>query len=204
MEILGKIYPQQIEVEDPFRVLIQVMLSHQTADTVSFPAAERLFQLADSPEKIVNIPTKKIARTIFPVGFYNTKARNIRTTCRILLDKYDGEVPNTKDELVELPGVGLKSASIVLAYGFGIPTIAVDTHVNRISQRLGWVKKGTKPEKTQEVIEKLIPRSYHLALNHVLVEFGRDICQSRRPQCYRCPIYRFCRYERKSYFRKNA
>ena len=202
MEILGKIYPQEIEAEDPFRVLIQVMLSHQTTDTISFPAAERLLELADSPEKIVILPIKKIAKKIFPVGFYNTKARNIKATCKILLEKYNGDVPDTKEELVQLPGVGPKSASIVLAYGFGIPTIAVDTHVNRISQRLGWVKNGTKPEKTQEVIEKIIPKNYHLAANHVLVEFGRDVCKSQRPQCYRCPIYKFCKYEKKSHFRK--
>jgi endonuclease III len=199
--ILEKAYPQEVKREDPFKVLIGVMLSHQTTDRVSWPAAERLLGMAGTPEKIVKMPVREIARVIFPVGFYNTKARNIKAVCRILA-VHGGRVPRTKEELVQLPGVGPKSASIVMAHAFGVPTIAADTHVNRISQRLGWAPKGSRPERTQELIEMVIPRRYHLVANRLLVEFGRDICQARRPQCYRCPIYRFCKFEVKKQFKQ--
>jgi endonuclease-3 len=200
IEVLNKIYKIKITREEPFKVLIAVMLSHRTKDGVSFPAAERLLSKANTAEKINKLPVKLIERIIYPVGFYRQKAKRIKQTCRLLIEKFDGKVPRTREDLMQLPGIGQKSASIVMAYGFGIPTIAVDTHVNRISQRLGWVPKNSEPEKTQPIIEKLIPKQHHLTMNHLLITFGKDICRPR-PQCYRCPVYDFCKYEKKEYYK---
>lgn len=141
---------------------------------------------------------KRIAKLIYPVGFYNQKAGRIKQICRILLKDYKGRVPHTREELIQLRGVGAKTASIVLAYAYGVPTIAVDTHVNRISKRLGIVPNNSKPEKTQEVLEKLIPERYQILVNHLLITFGKDICQSRKPKCYTCPIEKLCPYPNKT------
>ncbi len=201
IKILNSKYKINFEKENPFRVLIGVLLSHRTRDTVSVPAAERLFSMANTPEKILELPTRKIEKIIYPVGFYRQKANRVKGISKMLLEKFSGKVPKTKEELMQFPGIGPKSASIVLAYGFGIPAIAVDTHVNRVSQRLGWVPKKTPPEKTQPIIEKLIPKKYHLLANHLLVEFGRDICRPIAPHCFQCPVYDYCRYERKKFYK---
>ena len=112
--------------------------------------------------------------------------------------KYKGRVPSTREELMQLPGVGPKTTSIVLAYAYGVPTIAVDTHVNRISKRLGIVAEDSKPEKTQEVLEKIIQKKYQVMVNHLLVTFGKEICQPRKPRCYICSIVKFCPYPQKN------
>lgn len=201
VKILQKRYRVKVPREKPFEVLIHVLLSHRTKDTTTFPAQARLLKAAPTAEKILKLSTKQIEKLIYPVGFYRQKAKRMKKLVEMLLEKFGGKVPRTKEELMQLPGIGPKSASIVLAYGFGIPTIAVDTHVNRVSQRLGWIQKGTKPEKTQPVIEKLIPKKYHLLANHLLVTFGRDICRPIAPHCFRCPIYDHCKYDKKEYYK---
>ena len=204
IKILQKRYKTKITKEDPFRILIHVVLSARTKDTTTFPAQERLFKVANTPEKILKLSTKKIEKLIYPVGFYRQKAKRLKKLCKMLIENFGERVPNNREVLMQLPGVGPKSAAIVLAYGFGIPTIAVDTHVNRISQRLGWVNKNTKPEKTQIEIEKLIPKKYHLLANHLLISFGRDVCRPIAPQCFRCPIYNYCKYEKKEYYKNKV
>lgn len=188
--------------ERPFRVLIACVLSQRTKDETTDPASDRLFRAADTPQKMLRLSVKRIARLIYPVGFYNQKSKRIKKICRILLNKYGGRVPHTRDELMELPGVGAKTASIVLAYAFGVPTIAVDTHVNRISKRLGFVAENSKPEKTQEFIEKIIPKKYQIMANHLLVTFGKEICQPRVPKCYACPVEKLCPYPNKNFGKK--
>ena len=201
IKILQNKYKLKIVREDPFEVLIHVLLSARTKDTTTFPAQKRLLRKAHDAKGILNLSTKQIEKLIYPVGFYHQKAKRVKKLAKMFLEKFNGKVPSTKEELMELPGIGPKSASIVLAYGFGKPAIAVDTHVNRISQRLGWVPKDTKPEKTQPIIEKLIPENYHILANHLLVTFGRDICRPVSPHCFRCPIYADCKYEKKEFYK---
>lgn len=198
VKILNKKYKIKPGREKPFKVLIGTILSQRTKDELTWPTNEKLFKVADSPEKFLRLPVKEIAKLIYPVGFYNQKAKRIKQIARILIEEYDSKVPKSKEQLMMLPGVGPKTASIVLAYGFGIPAIAVDTHVNRVSKRLGVVQENTKPEKTQEVLEKLIPRENQIIVNHLLVSFGKDVCQPRRPRCYMCPIIKLCPYEPKN------
>lgn len=201
IEILSKKYRVESWKEDSFRVLISTVLSQRTKDEVTRKTSKQLFKVADRPEKILRLPEKKIARLIYPSGFYQQKAKRIKKICKIILEKYGGKVPHTREELIQLPGVGAKTASIVLAYSFGVPTIAVDTHVNRLSQRLGFVSHGYRPEKTQEVLERIIPKNLQIPVNHLFVTFGQNICKPVRPRCNICPIYRYCRYEKKGYYK---
>jgi endonuclease-3 len=198
IRILNQKYKVRIQFGRPFRTLIGCVLSQRTKDETTWPATERLFQVANTPQKMLKLPTKRIAKLIYPVGFYNQKAERIKQICRIILKQYKGKVPRTREELLQLPGVGAKTASIVLAYAYGKPTIAVDVHVNRISKRLGIVSENSKPEKTQEVLEKLIPKEKQIIVNHLLVTFGKDICQPRAPKCYICPIEKLCPYPNKN------
>jgi endonuclease-3 len=155
-----------------------------------------LFRVANSPRKILKLSEKQIAKLIYPAGFYRQKAKKIKKLCRILLEKYRGKVPKKKEELLSLLAVGNKTASIVLAYGFGIPTIAVDTHVNRISKRLGIVPDDYKPEETQKILEEMLPKKLHIVVNHLLVTFGKNICRPVKPRCEVCPIKKYCKYYR--------
>jgi len=204
---LNKVYgfeeyaTKRMRKANPFRVLIGVILSHQTTDEISHPATTRLFKHVKTPQQFVKLGVRGVDRLIKNVNYHPTKARRIVAISKMLIEKFGGRVPANREKLMELPGVGGKSAAIILSFGFGIPTIGVDTHVNRISQRLGLVPKGAKPEKTQPIIEKLIPEKYHLTLNHLFVTFGKDICKSKKPQCHSCPVYKFCKYERKEYFK---
>lgn len=201
---LNKLYPVEVVKEDPFEILIHGMLSHRTRDETTFPAQERLLKVANKPAKILKLSAREIQKLIYPVGFYKQKSKNILKTCKMLLERFGGKVPKTKEELMQLPGVGPKTASLVLVWGFNIPAIPVDVHVNRISQRLGIVQNGNKPEKTQVILEELLTSEFKkekIVMNRVFVEFGKDLCKPRAPQCYRCPIYDYCKYENKEFYR---
>lgn len=198
VEILNRKYKIISWKEEPFRALITTVLSQRTKDQVTEKTSDQLFKVANTPKKILKLTKKRIEKLIYPTGFYRQKARRIRQICGILLEKHGGKVPGTREELMQLPGVGAKTASIVLAYSFGVPTIAVDTHVNRISQRLGFVPRGYKPEKTQEVLERLIPKRLHILVNHLFVTFGQDTCVPIRPKCHICPVVKLCPYENKN------
>lgn len=198
IKILQKKYKIKPWKANPFKILISTILSQRTKDEVTREASKRLFKVADTPEKILKLSEKQIAKLIYPTGFYRQKAKKIKKVCKILLEKYEGKVPNSREELMKLHGVGSKTASVVLAYGFGIPTIPVDVHVNRISKRLELVPDNYKPEKTQEVLEKIIPKNLHIMVNHLLVTFGKDICRPVKPRCRICPILKFCPYEKKN------
>jgi endonuclease-3 len=201
INILQKRYKVKIEKEDPFEVLIHGILSARTKDETTFPAQERLLKVANTPEKILKLPTKEIEKLIYPVGFYRVKAKRLKEACKFIIDNFDGKVPNTKEELMKIPGVGPKIASLVLVWGYNIPSIPVDTHVNRISKRLGIVPKDSKPEDTQNIIEKIIPDNMKIIANRLFVEFGKDICKPIRPECFRCDIYDYCKFEKKTYYR---
>lgn len=180
------------KTRDPFRVLISCILSLRTKDTTTGPACERLFRLADNPKNMLKLSNKKIEKAVFPVGFYPTKTRYIKKTCKALIEDYNGMVPDTMDELLKLSGIGRKCAGLTLIYGHNITaSIPTDTHVNRLSYRLGWVK--TKhPEKTEQELMKTIPRKYWHDLNNLLVAHGQNICAPISPFCSKCYISKYC------------
>lgn len=180
------------ESRDPFRVLIACILSLRTQDTTTGPAAARLFALADTPQAMLRLTPRQIERAIYPVGFYRTKARAIRAICRALIERFAGRVPDTIDELLTLTGVGRKTANLVVTMGYGKPGICVDTHVHRISNRLGYVRTRT-PEKTEAALRERLPRRYWIGYNDLLVSFGQNVCTPISPHCSRCPVGPLCR-----------
>ncbi len=180
------------ERRDPFRVLIACILSLRTQDTTTGPASERLFALADTPRAMLTLTSRTIERAIYPVGFYRTKARVILGLCRDLLDRFGGRVPDDIDTLVTLNGVGRKTANLVVTIGFGKLGICVDTHVHRISNRLGFVKTRT-PDETERALRATLPRRYWIGYNELLVTFGQNVCTPISPRCSSCPVQRICR-----------
>jgi len=176
---------------DPFKILISCILSLRTQDATTDQASHRLFALADTLEKMLRLPTKKIERAIYPVGFYRTKAKNIREICRALLENYSGKVPDEIDELLKLKGVGRKTANLVVTLGYRKPGICVDTHVHRISNRWGYVRTKN-PKETEFALREKLPRQYWLEYNDLLVTLGQNLCRPMSPLCSRCPIERYC------------
>jgi len=177
---------------DAFLVLVGCILSLRTKDEVTEGAVERLTQHARTPAEILGLPVHELERLIYPVGFYRTKARTIQEICRTLLDRYDGKVPHTMDELLSFKGVGRKTANIVITEGFNKPGIAVDTHVHRISNRLGAVRTRN-PNETEDALRKVLPRKYWKIYNMLLVTHGKRTCTPLSPFCSRCPIYAHCK-----------
>ncbi len=163
------------------------MISLRTRDEVTLAASRRLFERASTPETIAELEEAEIAALIFPAGFYRTKARNIRLVARAVAQRYGGEVPPVREQLVALPGVGPKTANLVLGLGFEIPAICVDTHVHRVTNRAGWVRTST-PEDTEKALVELLPREFWIEINGLLVAFGQHICTPQSPWCSRCPI----------------
>ena len=176
---------------DPFRVLMACLLSLRTKDETTGPASERLFGLADTPDAMLALSPRQIERAIFPVGFYRTKARVVREVSRDLIERFGGQVPASIDALLTLKGVGRKTANLVVTQGFNKPGICVDTHVHRISNRLGYVKT-THPEKTEAALRAKLPRRYWIGYNDLLVSFGQNICLPLSPRCSRCPLSGWC------------
>jgi endonuclease-3 len=177
---------------DPFRILIGCLLSLRTRDETTGPASARLFALADNPQAMLRLKRSRIEHAIFPVGFYRTKARVIARVCRTLVERFDGKVPADLDALLELHGVGRKTANLVVTYAFGLPGICVDTHVHRISNRLGFVRTPT-PERTEWALRAKLPERHWIELNDLLVSFGQNICQPLSPRCSVCPVAAHCR-----------
>lgn len=176
---------------DPFRILVGCLLSLRTKDETSYPATERLFARASTPGAILRLPARTIERLVFPVGFYRRKTSQIREICRILLDRYAGRVPDTLEELLDLPGVGRKTANLVVSLGFGKPGLCVDTHVHRISNRLGWVRT-THPHRTEEALRAFLPQRHWIPINEILVRHGQKICKPISPICSACPVSGDC------------
>ncbi|HEV8584358.1 MAG TPA: endonuclease III [Methylomirabilota bacterium] len=177
---------------DPFRVLVACILSLRTQDTTTGPAAARLFAVADTPETLRRLTPRAIEKLIYPVGFYRTKARVILGICRDLLDRFGGRVPDDIDALLTLKGVGRKTANLVVTMGFGKPGICVDTHVHRISNRLGYVRTRD-PEATEMALRGRLPRRFWIGYNDLLVAFGQNICTPLSPRCSGCPVNALCR-----------
>lgn len=190
-------YPQPLidgmgaNSQTPFRILIATILSLRTKDTLTAIVAPRLFAAADTPAAMLQLPEERIAELIYPVGFYRTKARTIREVAELLLERYGGDVPQDLDALLALPGVGRKTANLVLTMGFGLPGICVDTHVHRICNRWGYVRTKT-PEETELALRTKLPPEYWIAINGLLVTLGQNICHPTSPKCSVCPVFAYC------------
>jgi endonuclease-3 len=178
--------------EDPFEVLIATMLSAQTRDAVTAAATARLFRVARTPRTIARLTERRIVKLIYPVSFYRHKAAHVRQTCRILVDRFKGRVPSTMTELLTLPGVGRKTANLVLILSFkSLKNICVDTHVHRISNRLGWVRTRT-PDETEQALYASTSPQWWPYINLYLVTWGQNVCRPIYPRCHACVIREHC------------
>ena len=176
---------------DPFSILVSCLLSLRTRDETTGPASRRLFRLAETPAALLRLSPRSIERAIYPVGFYRTKARTLRTLARVLLEQHGGRVPTDLDALLALPGVGRKTANLVLTDAFDLPGICVDTHVHRITNRWGYVTTRTPPA-TEMALRGKLPRREWRGLNTLLVAFGQTICRPLSPRCSICPLDPVC------------
>ena len=175
----------------PFETLVSTILSLRTKDAVTEAASHRLLARAPTPKTLADLPIPEIEKLIFPVGFYHTKAKHLQETSQRLLADHQGRVPRSMDALLKLPGVGRKTANLVLTVGFGDYGICVDTHVHRISNLWGFVKTKT-PDETEFALRKKLPRRHWKTFNDILVTFGQNLCVPVSPWCSKCPISRYC------------
>ena len=176
---------------DPYKVLIACLLSLRARDENTAKVSKKLFAIADTPQKIVKIPQKKLEKIIFSSGHYRKKAQAIKHVSKVLLEKYGGRVPDKKEELMNIKGIGPKTANIVLAFAYGQAVLPIDTHCHRIPNRLGWLKTKT-PEQTEKELEKILPKKYWSEFNAIFVLFGQTICQPLSPWCSKCPVREYC------------
>ncbi len=176
---------------DPFLILISTLLSLRTKDRTTREAGDRLFAMARTPAAILKLPLKKLEWVIYPVGFYRTKAKAIHHICRRLIEDYGGVVPDSIDELITLPGVGRKTANLVVTIGYGKPGICVDIHVHRISNRWGYIKTKT-PEESEQVLRRTLPKQYWIIYNDLLVPYGQNLCLPVSPLCSTCKLTELC------------
>ncbi len=177
--------------KSPFLVLISCIMSLRTKDETTLPASERLFAIAETPQEMIRLTPRQIEKAIYPVGFYKTKARTILGICRDILEKYGGKVPDDIDTLMQMKGVGRKTANLVLTEGFGIPAMCVDTHVHRISNRFGYVTTKN-PEETEAALRKKLPKKHWIDYNALLVTWGQNVCKPVSPLCSACSVNKQC------------
>jgi endonuclease-3 len=182
----------QEQEDDPFQVLIATMLSAQTRDAVTHAASTRLFAVARTPRAIAKLTVRQIERLIYPVSFYRNKAVHVKEACRQIVERFGGSVPRTMEQLLTLPGVGRKTANLVLILGFSSEhNICVDTHVHRIANRLGWVRTKT-PEQTEQSLYESTPARWWPYINLYLVTWGQNVCRPIRPRCSACVLATYC------------
>lgn len=179
------------ENRDPFRILVSTVISLRTKDEVTDEASRRLFLLADTPAALSKLNVRTIQKAIYPAGFYKTKARTLKEISRRLVDYYGARVPDTVDELLEFKGVGRKTATLVVSLGYGKDAICVDTHVHRVSNRLGLVETAN-PTDTELALANVLPRRYWIGYNELMVRFGQQVCKPISPHCTGCPVRRQC------------
>lgn len=177
--------------KDPYLVLIACILSLRTNDRTTYPATCRMLELAKTPQKMMQVDEGTLAEAIYPVGFYKNKARQIIELSRQIVEKYNGKVPDSIEELCKFNGVGRKTANLVMTLGFGVPAICVDVHVHRIFNRLGYIKTST-PEETEFALRKKLPVEYWIPINTLLVTHGQNVCRPINPKCSECPVFAYC------------
>lgn len=187
----------ELSYTNPFTLLVAVVLSAQATDKGVNKATPALFAAAGTPAKMAALGEEKIRDHVKTIGLFNTKAKNIYKLSQILMKEYDGRVPQTREELVKLPGVGRKTANVVLNIAFGQPTIAVDTHIFRVGNRTG-LAPGKTPEQVEKKLEEVIPPEFRLHAHHWLILLGRYICKARKPDCPACPVREICEYKEKT------
>ncbi|AAQ60957.1 endonuclease III [Chromobacterium violaceum] len=186
----------ELEYNTPFELLISVLLSAQATDVGVNKATRRLYPVANTPAAMLALGEEGLAEYIKTIGLYKTKARNVIATCRLLLEKHGGEVPQTREALEALPGVGRKTANVVLNTAFGQPTIAVDTHIFRVSNRTR-IAPGKDVREVEDKLERFVPAEFKLDAHHWLILLGRYVCKARKPECHRCAIADLCEYPAK-------
>lgn len=196
VKILRRKYDVEPKKLDPFRVLMHVILARRTTDKVSWPAADRLIARGKNAKGISGMGLREIEKIILPSNFYKTKAKNVRDSCKMIIEKFGGKVPKTREELMELPGVGGKSADIVMSFSYGKPVIAVDAHVKWVSYVLK-ISREKNPEKIREKLHEIFPEKDRMIVNDLFVQFGKEICNTGRPKCWMCPVANLCPYEKK-------
>lgn len=197
VDLLKKAYPDakcSLDFTTPFELVVAVMLSAQCTDERVNKTTPELFKKYGTPESICAMDINELEKIIHPCGFYKNKAKNIKAMAKEVLEKYNGKIPESMSELIKLPGVGRKSANVIMLEAFNNPQgIAIDTHAKRIANRVG-LSKETVPEKIEQDILKIIPKKYYKDVNHILVWHGRNICDARKPKCLECPISKYCKY----------
>ncbi len=186
----------ELEYHSPFELLVAVMLSAQATDISVNNATRRLYPVANTPQAILDLGEEKLREHIQRIGLYKTKAKHVMQTCRILLEQHNGEVPQTREALEALPGVGRKTANVILNTAFGQPTIAVDTHIYRLSNRINLAPGKTVLDVEKKLL-KVVPAEFMHDAHHWLILHGRYICQARKPKCGECIIYDLCEYKGK-------
>lgn len=177
--------------KDPYLVLIACILSLRTNDRTTYPATLRMLELAKTPQEMMEVSEEDLAKAIYPVGFYKNKAGQIIELSKLIVEKYDGKVPDSIDELCKFRGVGRKTANLVMTLGFGEPAICVDVHVHRIFNRLGYIKTKN-PEETEFALRENLPIEYWIPINTLLVTHGQNVCKPIKPMCSQCPVAQFC------------
>ena len=187
----------ELVAHNAFTLLVAVVLSAQATDAGVNKATPALFKLADTPQKMVKLGVEKITDLVKTIGLFRGKAKNVFALSQILIDRFDGQVPADREALESLPGVGRKTANVVLNIAFGQPTIAVDTHLFRVSNRTG-LAPGKNPLEVELGLLKVVPEKYMLHAHHWLILHGRYVCKARKPECYRCVIAEWCRFEPKT------
>lgn len=181
------------EFRNPYLVLIACILSLRTNDKTTYPATLRMLELAKTPQEMMNISEDVLANAIYPVGFYKNKAKQIFELSKTIVEKLNGKVPDTIENLTKFNGVGRKTANLVLAKGFGIPAICVDVHVHRIFNRIGYVTTKT-PDETEFALREKLPQKYWLDINTLMVTHGQNVCKPTKPKCEECPIREYCKF----------
>lgn len=200
MKKLKKLYPSTEKTTlnrmrtkpNSFKVLVSCLLSLRARDENTEKVSKQLFEFINTPEELVKIPTPKLEKIIFSSGHYKKKARVLQSVSNELITRFNSKVPDNKEDLLSIKGIGPKTANIVLAFAFNRPVIPVDTHVHRIPNRIGWIQTK-KPEQTEQELMKILPKKYWMDFNAIFVQFGRDICQPVSPKCSICPINKYCK-----------
>lgn len=199
MKILKSYYPSTEKTTlnrmrsnpEAFKILISCLLSLRTKDKNTEKVSKSLFEVASTPKQILKLPMKRLEKLIFSSGHYKKKARVLKHVSEVILKEYHDKVPNTREELMSIKGIGPKTANIVLAFAFGKLVLPIDTHCHRIPNRLGWINTKT-PEKTEEELNKMLPKKYWRDFNAIFVQFGQTICVPITPKCSICPINKYC------------
>ncbi|MED4941418.1 endonuclease III [Heyndrickxia coagulans] len=200
LETMGEMFPDarcELNHSNPFELLIAVTLSAQCTDALVNKVTKNLFQKYKSPDDYIAVPLEELQQDIRSIGLYRNKAKNIQKLCRMLIEEYGREVPQTREELMKLPGVGRKTANVVLSVAFGIPAIAVDTHVERVSKRLGFCRYKDSVLEVEQTLMKKVPKEEWSITHHRMIFFGRYHCKAQRPQCEICPLIDLCREGKK-------